>query len=206
MTEQDTIEIMAVLEAHVPLQFDKISPRVKDKMLKMWTKAFSGDSVKVVGEAVWNYIQNDLYGSLPTIGKIKEEVRKIIYPNEPTEQEAVNMIMGKLSWPSAKEAFESLPPALQKVVGSHRQLATWGYMDTDTVQSVVSSNIQRSLKPILEQERAKQRMGKGESTRAVTEKVQKRLPKPDTKGLEKEQQLKFIEMAKEAIKQGGSNE
>ena len=128
-------------------------------MLKMWTNMFSEDDIKIVGQAVSNYILNDLQGFLPTIGKIKEEARKILYPDELTEQEAVNIIMAKLSWRSSKEAYDSLPPVLQKVVGSPSQISTWGYMELDTVQSVVASNIGRSLRSLLDKERQAQRTG-----------------------------------------------
>jgi hypothetical protein len=168
VTKQETVRILATLEAHAPLQFEKISNATKENMLRLWASRFEKDDYKIVAQAVVNYIDNDTKGFLPSIGAIKDEVRKILFPNELTEQEAVNMILDKLNWRSAKEAYESLPPILQKVVGSHSQLVSWGYIDTDTVQSVISSNIQRSLRSLLEREREKQRTGQ---VPVITEKL-----------------------------------
>lgn len=159
MTKQETTRILAALEAHVPEKFERLNKAVKDNMHKLWAARFAEYDYGVIGKAVMNYIDNDVWGKMPTIGAIKEEARKIMYPDELTEQEAVNIILSKLSWRSAKEAFASLPPVLQKVVGNPGQLSTWGYMELDTVQSVIASNIGRSLRVLLDQERQKQRTG-----------------------------------------------
>ncbi len=159
MTKNETIKLLAVINAAYPQAYSRIPEQVKADMINLWQRIFLDDEYQIVGQAVKTYLMNDVKGFIPPIGAIKEEVRKILFPDELTEQEAVNIIMERIQWKSSKEAFGSLPETLKKVVGSHHQLNTWGYMELDTVQSVISSNIQRSLKTILAQERDKQRTG-----------------------------------------------
>lgn len=159
MNKTETIKILAVLNAAYPQSFDKISEKVKADMINLWYNLFINDDYVLVGQAVNNYLINDTKGFVPLVGAIKEEIRKILFPSELTEQEAVNIIMDRIQWKSNKEAFDSLPEILKRVVGSPRQLNVWGYMDTDTVQSVVASNIGRSLRPLLEREKTEQRTG-----------------------------------------------
>ena len=42
--------------------------------------------------------------------------------------------------------FAKLPPELQRIVGSPNQLRDWALMDSDTVNSVVASNVQRAYR------------------------------------------------------------
>ena len=159
MTKEETTKILATINAAYPQAYANISDKVKANMINLWAGMFEDDDYNTVGKAVKNYLANDTKGFMPPIGAIKEEVRKIMYPNELTEQEAVNIILDRLSWRSSKEAYDSLPPVLQRVVGNPGQLNTWGYMELDTVQSVIASNIGRSLRVLLDQERQAQRTG-----------------------------------------------
>ena len=73
---------------------------------------------------------------------------KLTAPNEMTEQEAWSLVLKALSngtYGSQKE-FDKLPPVLQRLVGSPNQLKEWALMDSDTVNSVVASNFQRSYR------------------------------------------------------------
>ena len=211
MTKIETTKILATLSASYPQVYSKIPEQVQDRMIDLWSSLFKDDDYKLVGQAIKNYILNDTQGFLPPVGAIKEEIRRLMYPDEMTEQEAVNIIMAKLGSKSSKEAFDSLPPVLQKVVGSASQLNAWGYMEIDTVQSVISSNIQRSLRTLLEQERQKQRTGQYQpyirdqlETRSEPEKIA-HIKTPEEKAEEQAQILNMLKMAKDKIEQGKNN-
>ena len=47
-----------------------------------------------------------------------------------------------------RESFEAMPPLVKRIVGSASQLGSWALMDLNTVNSVVSSNFQRSYKAL----------------------------------------------------------
>lgn len=211
MTKIETTKILATLSASYPQVYSKIPEQVQDRMIDLWSSLFKDDDYKLVGQAIKNYILNDTQGFLPPVGAIKEEIRRLMYPDEMTEQEAVNIIMAKLGAKSSNEAFDSLPPVLQKVVGSAGQLNTWGYMELDTVQSVISSNIQRSLRSLLEREREKQRTGQAQTyikeqieTRSEPQKIP-HVKTPEEKAEEQAQILNMLKMAKDKIEQGKNN-
>jgi len=211
MNLEETQKILAVLEANYSEHFSRLSDQVKKNKLSLWKGMFKDDEYKTVSQSVHNYMANDTWGKSPSVGAIKEEIRRLMYPDEMTEQEAVNIIMAKLGSKSSKEAFDSLPPVLQKVVGSASQLNAWGYMEIDTVQSVISSNIQRSLRTLLEQERQKQRTGQYQpyirdqlETRSEPEKIA-HIKTPEEKAEEQAQILNMLKMAKDKIEQGKNN-
>jgi len=202
MNKQETVKILATLEAHTPHQFEKINNKVKENILDLWAARFIHDDYKIVYQAVLNYIDNDIRGFIPTIGAIKDEVRKIQYPDELTEIEAFAEIYKRIGdkYPTSKEAFNSLPVILQKVVASPSQLKEWGMMQTETVQSVISSHIQRTYRSVIEKEREKQRTGQvaaiTESERLIEQKEE--VKQIDKKICEKDQALEFIRKAMEA--------
>jgi predicted small lipoprotein YifL len=79
----------------------------------------------------------------------------VTQPEEMTEQEAwalVSKAIRNSAYNSAEE-FAKLPPVVQRLVGSPSQLREWGQMDSDTVNSVVASNFQRSYRARAKNER-----------------------------------------------------
>lgn len=48
----------------------------------------------------------------------------------------------------AEERFEELPPLCQRAVGSPTMLRQWAQCDSDTVNTVIMSNVQRTYKAI----------------------------------------------------------
>ena len=53
----------------------------------------------------------------------------------------------------ARAEFDKLPPVIQRLVGAPSQLQEWAQMDSDTVNSVVASNFQRSYRARAKNER-----------------------------------------------------
>jgi hypothetical protein len=86
---------------------------------------------------------------------MKAMLVKINQPEEMTEQEAwqcVAVALRNSAYNSSAE-FEKLPPVVQRLVGSPNQLREWSQMDSDTVNSVVASNFQRSYRARAKSER-----------------------------------------------------
>jgi hypothetical protein len=150
---------MAIINGTYPAQFLKLSKETKDAMINIWHELFAGNDYETVGNAVKNYIANDTSGYIPTIGVIKEYIRKSQYPDMMTEQEATNTIMAALSdgYYNSRKAFNSLDPILQRLVGSPEQIKAWSLMEIDTVQSVIMSNVSRSYRVLAEKEKVHQR-------------------------------------------------
>lgn len=145
MTKQELIKILAILETAYP-HFYKESNR--DNVANLWYMQFKEYSYKEVVSAVHAYIATDTKGYAPIIGQIKDRLYKNTGNGEMTELQAWNIIYKAIcnSGYKASEEFDKLPLILKSLVGSPGQLKEWSMMDTNIVNSVVSSNFQRSYK------------------------------------------------------------
>lgn len=147
MTYEETLKIFAVLKANYSNFFKNLTRIDAEAQVNLWSEMFD-EPYELVGAAVKAYIATDTDGYPPNVGKIKEYIRKLTQSEEMTELEAWTCVQKALRnslYNSASE-FEKLPPIVQRLVGSHNQLREWAMMDSDTVNSVVSSNFQRSYK------------------------------------------------------------
>jgi len=149
LNKSDTMKVLAVLEVSYPQHFKSLSQVQKNNMVNLWTKLFQHDNYKIVITAVEHHIMNDTKGFFPVIGAIREMMYQLNNLNEITEQEAWNIIRKAISNSyTVRESFEAMPPLVKRIVGSASQLGSWALMDLNTVNSVVSSNFQRSYKAL----------------------------------------------------------
>lgn len=158
MTIDETLKIFAVLKANYSNFFKTISRVDAEAQVNLWAEMFQDEPYNLVGAAVKSYIATDINGFPPNVGKIKEQIRKLTQTEQLTEQEAINLILKATqnSIYNSQDEFNKLPPVLQKLVGSPNQLREWAIMDSDVVNSVVSSNLMRSYRVIAERERQQQ--------------------------------------------------
>lgn len=155
MTRQETVSILAILRAAFPSFYKGMERKDLEGIVSLWNDMFRDDAANVVAGAVKALIATKTTGYPPTIGEVKEHVRRITKPREMTEQEAWARISKALrnSLYGSEEEFRKLPPVLQSVVHDPRQLREWAMMDEATVQSVVASNVQRSYRARAQQAR-----------------------------------------------------
>lgn len=155
MTRQETGVIMDILATAYPRFYGGNGSPDPRKAVTLWAEMFHDDPVELVAAAVKALIATDERGFPPHIGAVKAQMRKIMQPDEPTEQEAWALVLGALKRGiyESKEAFDALPETVRRVVGSANQLREWAVMDSETVQSVVASNFQRSYRERARRER-----------------------------------------------------
>lgn len=155
MTRDDVIKIMSVLRGAYPHFYRDISKQEAYDTINLWTDMFSNDDASIVASAVKSLIDGDDKGFPPTIGQVKSKMRLLVGSDELTEVEAWNLVSKavKNGLYGAVEEFEKLPPAVKRIVGSPSQLRDWASMDSDTLQSVVASNFQRSYKVVATREK-----------------------------------------------------
>lgn len=155
MTRDDVIKIMSVLRGAYPYFYRDISKQEAYDTINLWTDMFSNDDASIVAAAVKSLIDGDDKGFPPTIGQVKAKMRLLAGSDELTEAEAWNLVSKavKNGLYGAVEGFEKLPPAVKRIVGSPSQLRDWASMDSDTLQSVVASNFQRSYKVVATREK-----------------------------------------------------
>lgn len=156
MTELDAKQVLQICKINWPQSFQKLNAEEMRAMLDLWTEMFKDDSATLVKAAVKTIIAAGNREFAPNVGAIKEQMRKLTAgAEEMTEAEAWAKIRKAISngYYGAEQEFEKLPPLCRTVVGSPQQLREWSTMDSETVHSVVSSNVQRAYKTIQRRER-----------------------------------------------------
>ena len=148
MTVEETGVVMDILRASYPRFYAGPAAPDPKQSVALWAEMFSDDPLPLVLAAVKAFIATDEKGFPPHRGAIKAKLRQISSPQERTEQEAWSLVYRAIcnsSYHSEAE-FSALPDTLRRMVGSPSQLREWAGMDSDTVQSVVASNFQRSYR------------------------------------------------------------
>lgn len=155
MTKKEMAEILAVMQANYPDDFRGMSDAAMNGKINLWFMQFRDDDYKEVLAAVMAHIATDTNRFMPPVGVIKAKLVEIRQPDEMTEMEAWELVSKatRNSTYNSAEEFAKLPPVVQRLVGSHMQLKEWAAMDTETLQSVVASNFQRSYKVRAKNER-----------------------------------------------------
>lgn len=158
MNYEETLKIFAVMKANYMNFFKGMSRIDAEAQVNLWCEMFQDTPYELVGAAVKAHIATDTDGYPPNVAKIKEQIRKLTQTEEMSEQEAVRLIMRACSNSTynAKTEFDKLPPTLQRLVGSPSQLREWAMMDSEVLNSVVSSNLMRSYRVVAERERQHQ--------------------------------------------------
>lgn len=155
MTIEETGAVMDILQAAYPRYYSGLSAPNPEQAVTLWATMFADDDLHLVLDAVKAFIATDTKGFPPHIGAIKAKLRQLTDPQETTELEAWGMVYRAIcnSAYNSEQEFKKLPPMLQSIVGDARQLREWAMMPTDTVQSVVASNFQRSYRSRSQHER-----------------------------------------------------
>lgn len=148
MTVEETGAVMDILRASYPRFYAGPAAPDPKQSVALWAEMFSDDPLSIVLAAVKAFIATDEKGFPPHIGAIKAKIRQISSHQEMTEQEAWGLVHRAIcnSAYHSEMEFSALPDTLRRMVGSPSQLREWAGMDSDTVQSVVASNFQRSYR------------------------------------------------------------
>lgn len=163
MNKAEAVKIISILQINYPDNFRGKSEAVIEATVNLWARAFVDDAYAVVSAAVMSHIVSDPNRFMPPIGIIKAKIADMLKPDEMTEQEAWGLVAKALrnSTYGADEEYAKLPPAVQRAVGGASQLRDWAMMDTETVQSVVASNFQRSYRVTSQRERDWEKLPSG---------------------------------------------
>lgn len=150
----ETAQILKICDTEWPQSFARMSAEDGKTRLQLWATMFADDDARLVGAALKTIIAAGNREFAPGVGQIKEQMRKLVSNGEKTEAEAWARILKAIrnSGYDSKRQFERLPPILQKIVGSPSQLREWGMMDSETLHSVVASNVQRAYRTMQQRE------------------------------------------------------
>jgi hypothetical protein len=149
MNKTEATAILAIIKTAYP-NFYKGTNEIDDA-INLWAMMFENDHPQIVTEAVKTLMCTLKFP--PTIADVKEKIALITQPQRMTEMEAWNIVRGAISYYNAVDNFASLPPTIQRLVGSPNQLREWAVMEAETVDSVIQSNFMRSFKARQQQEK-----------------------------------------------------
>ena len=119
------------------------------------------------------------------IGKVAKGCQTIcnLSKNELDEDKIFREIDGAISWYNQDENFNKLSEMAKKVVGTPSQLAQWALSDVTKYNTVIASNIKRSIRKQLDEQKARESVG--EQVLAKIEMIEK---SKETKALLKGEQ------------------
>ena len=151
----ETAKLMAVLETAYPMFYAKKTQQEREDAIRLWAEMFADEPGEVVAMAVKALIKSRVSTFPPGIGEITEKIQQIMLPEQMTELEAWSLVAKAVSNSgyNSGEEFRKLPEVVQRLVGSPSQLREWALMDSETFNSVVASNFQRSYKVRAKNER-----------------------------------------------------
>lgn len=147
MDREETYKILSLLQANYPDAFRGMSKEAAEVKVNLWVDMFADEPFELVSMAAKAYMATDTKGFMPTVGQLKDKLQQMRSKEQLTGMEAWGIVAKALrnGIYGAEEEFEKFPPEIKRTVGSPSQLREWAMMDSDTVQSVISSNFQRSF-------------------------------------------------------------
>lgn len=145
------MRILAILRIAYPNFYRAMGADDYSDTVMLWCDMFKDDPFALVSAAVKTFVASDEKGYPPHIGAIKATILKLTSPDVLTEMEAWNIVRGKMSCYATRADFLSLPPVMQRAVGSASQLCQWAMADIESL-SVTQSNFMRSYRAALEAE------------------------------------------------------
>jgi hypothetical protein len=170
MTKKETMQIIWILQVNYPDSFRYMSDQMLHAVVDLWQDMFREEPAELVREAVKAYMASSTEKYMPNVGQIREQLRKLTQKPAMTWQEAWDMIYRAIcnSSYNAEAEFQKLPETLQRCVGSPNMLRDYALMDVDTVQSVVSSNLQKSYNITVKRDEEYARLPAGTRERLQT--------------------------------------
>lgn len=139
MTRSDVASMLTLLRVTYPAFYSKMDRKDMKLVLDLWTEMFQDDDTNIVKYALKQLIATHT-GYPPDIAAVKNKVKEVCSAatGEMTDEElwqrlkqaVANGIYG------ARKEFESLPPVLQRYVGSPAGITELAMVDTDTLNTV----------------------------------------------------------------------
>lgn len=146
MTSNETAKVMAVLKAAYPSYYKDMSKADAYAVVALWSELFTDEPYDLVMTAVKRLIACDTKGFPPVPGQVKEQIRRVLEPEETTPEEAWAIVKKALrnGYYGAQEEFDQLPFELQKLIGSPGRLRELAMMDAQVVETVEGSHFRKA--------------------------------------------------------------
>ena len=147
MTKKETAKIIFLLKEYYP---NSLESSDLENRVNAWYLVLKDNDFQTIQAAMMAFVTTDTKGFMPSVGQLIEKAVSMTTKPEMTELEAWGYVSKALrnSTYGAEEEFAKLPPHVKEAVGSHHQLQEWAMMDASEVETVISSNFQRSFRTV----------------------------------------------------------
>lgn len=155
MTQNETAQILALLNAAYPAFYSKYSTYEISGIVNLWAEMFADDDFNIVKFALKELIATHT-GFPPDIAALKAKIKSIVQAatDKPTHEELWHILKTAASngYYGAQQEFERLPPVLKRFVGSPATLREYAMIDSDTFNTVIHGQFLKQIKVIEERE------------------------------------------------------
>nr|DAJ20198.1 MAG TPA: replisome organizer [Siphoviridae sp. ctjRi1] len=149
MTAQEASAFLSKLAQAYPAQYARLGAAELKGQIELWSGTMEGYSLEQAVVGLQVFLRGDTKGFPPVPGQVIDCIERVQRPVEDgyTNAECVALIRRAIgdSLYHAEEAFERLPELCRRAVGTPRNLTEWGQLDSREVETVVMSQIIRSL-------------------------------------------------------------
>lgn len=149
MTAQEASDFLSKLALAYPAQYARLGVEELKGQIELWSGTMEGYSLEqaVIGLRV--FLRGDTKGFAPVPGQVIDCIERVQRPAEAgyTNTECIALIRRAIgdSLYHAEEAFERLPELCRRAVGTPRNLTEWAQLDSREVETVIASQVIRSL-------------------------------------------------------------
>lgn len=156
MTRDETKELLLAVSALYP------NFKVENKTLTIntWHWALEDYPIAAVKAALQIYVKTNDSGFAPSVSQLINAIHMPTDNDRLSEGEAWALVKKAIqdSAYHAEERFNELPEIVQRAVGSPNILHQWSQTETDTVNTVIMSNFERTYRAVLSKQGFKDRV------------------------------------------------
>lgn len=157
MTRKEIKNMLRIIEIEYPSAFKGMTENDMVLKLNLWESQFAPYDKDIVLKAFYNCIAKSEFA--PKISSIFEEMNKLETGGDEEQAlwEQLTKLCGRASVVTQEE-FEALPEPLRKWLRNLQNLKEIGLIKSDIFNSVTRGQFFREIKPIVESEKAKERV------------------------------------------------
>lgn len=151
MTLEETGKILATIICVYP----NFHPEDIKKTAAIWQLLLADYDYKIMGGVLKSYMVTNKSGFAPSPSNLIQLYDELVKDDVKNELEAwalVSKAVRKSGW-HAEEAFNELPPLVQKAVGSAENLRNWSQTKVESFESVIGSNFIKAYREVIEREK-----------------------------------------------------
>lgn len=149
MTAQEASGFLSKLALAYPAQYARLGAAELTGQIELWSGTMEGYSLEQAVVGLQVFLRGDTKGFAPVPGQVIDCIERVQRPAEDgyTNTECISLIRRAIgdALYHAEEAFERLPELCKRAVGTPRNLTEWAQLDSREVETVIASQVIRSL-------------------------------------------------------------